>query len=109
MFFATGYPCVAIISVKNNTDDLIGKVEFIYNSDDIETKIKKIKPDDMKQTGISTLNDINNLRMVVDGCSKSYLIRENIPKSYIEKLVIMINSINTDECKFEIQEVKTNG
>lgn len=109
MVFATGYPCVAILSVKNNTDTLINSVEFIYNFDDIETKIKKIKPNDMKQTGISTLNDINNLRMVINGCSKSYLIKDNIPKSYIEKLVIKINSINSDECKFEIYEVKTNG
>ena len=99
-----GCTWTAILKIKNNTDKLIGDVKFTYNLEEISTHVKNIKPNENKQTGVSTLYDVRDLRMVVGGVDKSYLIKSEIPKSYMNTIIITINSINSDQCEFDIQE-----
>lgn len=103
MIFA-GIPCTAILKIKNNTGELIDCVKFIYNLDEISTNVKKIKPNGNKQTGVSTLYDVRDLKMIVSGVDKAYLIKSEMPKGYSNTITIAINSINSDSCEFDMQE-----
>lgn len=99
-----GLSWTTVLKVRNNTDKVINEVKFIYNVDQSIISVKNIKPNDNKQTGISTLDEVKNLRMVVDGLEKEFLIKEEIPKAYMGSFTISINDINSDECKFEIKK-----
>ena len=103
MSFA-GIPCTTVLKIKNNTQVLINYIEFTYNSDEISMKVKNIKSNENKQTGIRTLYDVRDLKMIISGVDKKYLIKSEIPQGYSNTIVISINSINSDNCEFDIQE-----
>ncbi|WP_042272438.1 hypothetical protein [Faecalimicrobium dakarense] len=103
MSFA-GIPCTTILKIENNTGEVISYIDFIYNSDEISTKVKNIKPNENKQTGVRTLYDVRDLKMIINGVDKEYLIKSEIPQGYSNTITIVINSINSDNCEFDIQE-----
>ena len=99
-----GYACTINLRIKNNTDKLIEEIKFTYNETSI--RVKNIKPNENKQTGISNVYDIKDLKMAVEGLDRAYLIKSEIPKAYVSTIIININSIDSDKCEFDIQEEK---
>ena len=70
----------------------------------MSTKIKNIKSNQNKQTGVRTLCDVRDLKMIVSGVDKEYLIKSTVPQGYSNTITIVINSIDSDNCKFDMQE-----
>ncbi|MGL5693958.1 MAG: hypothetical protein ACRCXA_07765 [Peptostreptococcaceae bacterium] len=99
-----GYQWSAIVRVKNNTDSMINEIKFTYDEDKKSTKIKKIKPNENKQTGVSAIYDVKNLIMSVEGVEKVYLIKDELPKGYGNTITIIVHSIDSNECYFDIVE-----
>ncbi|WP_042274556.1 hypothetical protein [Faecalimicrobium dakarense] len=100
----SGIPCTTILKVENNTGEVINCIEFIYNSDEISTKVKNIKPNENKQTGVRTLYDVRDLKMIISEVDKKYLIKSEISQGYSNTITIAINSINSDNCEFDMRE-----
>ncbi|MGL5868731.1 MAG: hypothetical protein ACRC1T_13830 [Clostridium chrysemydis] len=104
--FATGYPSLIIIRVKNNTKEILDNLVFYYEngSKKTEIKIKKIKPNKEVQTGISSIY-ANGNELKLNLYSKDSLIYEKVERDDKKLLVININSV--DELKnleFEVKE-----
>ncbi|MGL5329212.1 MAG: hypothetical protein ACRDD7_08085 [Peptostreptococcaceae bacterium] len=100
-----GCMMVTVLKVKNNTNSKIDEIKFIYNSkENSNVKIKNIKPYENKQTGISTIYEVNEVRMIVGESDKPYLIKDKLPKSYMGTITIAINSIEDNNCEFIVQE-----
>ena len=99
---SAGIGMVSIIIVKNKTNNLINKIDFVYDSDSKKTNLKKIKSNENKQTGISTMSQVTNLRMSLNDGENSYLIKEILPRGYTDKLIITINSFDNNNCEFVV-------
>ena len=99
---SAGIGMVSLIIVKNNTDKLINKIDFVYDSDSKKINLKKIKSNENKQTGISTISQVTNLRMALNDEEKLYLIKEILPRGYSNKIIITINSFDSENCEFNI-------
>ena len=102
-WFGMGYGHGAVITVKNNTDNEIQKVTFIYNQGD-EISIKNIQGKSDEHTGITAMYGAENIRMLVDGCDKEYLIKSHIDERNMAPITININNISNDKCSFELYE-----
>ena len=101
----SGMPHIAVLKVENKTANLIDCVKFTYDLGEVSIKLKKIKPNSNKQTGVSTLYNVRDLKMIVYGADKEYLMKSELPKGYSNTITISITNINYDNCEFEIQEV----
>lgn len=99
---SAGIGMVSIIIVKNKTDNLISKIDFIYDSDSKKINLKKMKSNENKQTGISTMSQVTNLRMSLNDGENSYLIKETLPRGYTDKLIITIHTFNDNSCEFVV-------
>lgn len=104
MFYMVGYASVAIIRLKNNSNENIDLVEFFYESTQkYSTTFKKIKTSKIKQTGLSTIKANNcPLQMIVNG--KKYIIKDNLSRNYKGTLIVTINSIDENNCTYEVNE-----
>ena len=100
--FSAGIGMMSLIIIKNNTDKLIDKIDFVYDSDSKKINLKKIKSDENKQTGISTNSQVTNLRMSLNDEGKLYLIKEILPRGYSNKIINTINSLDSDSCEFNV-------
>lgn len=98
-----GFAMTSILKVRNNTDNLINKVTFVYDSDCKKATIKRIKSNENKQTGISVASPIYNLRMSINDEEKLYLIKDTIPRGYEYRLIITISSFNSDTCEYTVE------
>ena len=106
-----------VVRIKNNTNTIIDKVFFTYegiNSEDVS--ISKIKPNENKQTGISTINLKNNTNIImyniVNGKRYDYILKENAINPcqlahYSSDIHIEVNGIKSDgqlEISVELSE-----
>lgn len=95
-----------VLRIKNNTNTIIDKVFFTYegiNSKDVS--ISKIKPNENRQTGISTINlrSHTNIIMynIVNGKRYDYILKENainpgLLAHYSSDIYIEVNGIKSD-------------
>lgn len=94
---------VLVLKVINNTDKSINKIYFNYDESNIkDVAISKIKPNQNKQVGISTINikKDSKIKMYneVDGIVYSYIIKDNtinyeLSKQYCAPINIYIDTI----------------
>lgn len=100
-----------ILRVKNNTDKIIKDIYFNYDESNMKpVVISKLKPNQDKQTAISTINikKDSKIKMYneVDGKTYSYIIKDNsikheLSRQYCIPVIIYINNIN-DSGELEI-------
>ena len=98
-----GNVMVITLKVKNNTNTLIKKINFLYDSQVGKTTLKNIKSKHDKQTGIPTIKSINNLRMIIEDGDKTYLIKEHIPRGDRNKLIITIDDLNDGVLTYKVE------
>lgn len=104
MLVGMGLPHMVHVVVTNNTNESIKCVKFAYNSDEIITKLKNIKPNQNKIAGISTIYNVSDLKMTVNEASKEYLIKSEINKGCFNSIEISINHVGESDCEFNMLE-----
>lgn len=104
MFIGVGMPHMVRLIVTNNTNKSIKCVRFLYNSDKINIKLKNIKPNQNKITGINTIYDVYNVKMVINEIKEEYLIISKINKGTFNLIEISINNFDDKFCEFDILE-----
>lgn len=56
----------------------------------------------ISKLGISTISQVTNLRMALNDEEKLYLIKEILPRGYSNKIIITINSFDSENYEFNI-------
>lgn len=100
-----GMPHMVTLVVKNNTNKSIEYVRFVYNLGEISVKLKNIKPNQNKITGVSTIYSVSDLKMIVNEINYEYLIKSEIHKGCFNQIEITINYVDSETCTFDIVEV----
>ena len=93
------------LKVKNTSDQKIEKILFTTEDAENTAKIKRLKVNDEKKTSISNFKEIKNLKMSIEGCEKSYILKEKIEAAQPETVLITIKSFNEKECNYTIEKV----
>ncbi|MGL5634993.1 MAG: hypothetical protein ACRDDL_08035 [Sarcina sp.] len=102
-----GYVQVLILRVTNNTKEDISDIKFFYKdrNDLVDIKIKKLKANKQKQTGIATMNvNGNNLYCEIEG--KLFLIKENVLKGDLSRYEVIIQESEIDKVDIKINKIE---
>lgn len=93
-----GYSRIIIVRIKNKTDHKIEKINISYDGCKYRPLvIKNIKPNDIKQTGISTVNlrTRPDLKIFINE-EKKFVIKECIKENDFYSLDVVITKIYED-------------
>ncbi|MGL4449992.1 MAG: hypothetical protein ACRCTZ_02230 [Sarcina sp.] len=100
-----GNVMMAVVKVKNDTTEKIGKISLSAEGVQYPTIVKNLKSNKEKQTSISSRGDIKNLIMEIEGIEKVYMISEEVDSTAVDKIVVTIKNITEQDCEFTVENI----
>ncbi|MGL4655244.1 MAG: hypothetical protein ACRCWM_05075 [Sarcina sp.] len=102
----SGNLMMAVVRVRNLTGEKIENISLMADGMGSASVLKNIKSNGEKQTSVPSRETVKNLRMAIEGTEKSYLIKEEVTRGCMDKILVTIKNIREQECEYTVENVE---